>query len=119
MVEVLEYALVVLASSILMFFSVGVYSGLASALGPATDEATFASVVALANGAIEHGSASARLYFDNASIGCNSGTLTFATAKYSQNSSLTVNCSFPPQEVNGATQLTFECSGDLLAIRVG
>jgi len=118
LVEVLEYALVVLASSILMFFSVGVYSGLASALGPAADEATFASVVALANGAIEHGSASARLDFGNASIACSSGTLTFATADYSQNSSLPVGCSFPPQRVDGVVQLTFEYSAGLLTLRV-
>lgn len=108
----------VLASSILMLFSVGVYSGLASALGPAADEVTFASVVALANGAIEHGSASASLYFGNASIACSSGTLTFATADYSQNSSMPVSCSFPPQHVDGATQLTFEYSEGLLTLRV-
>lgn len=118
MVEVLEYALVVLASSMLVFFSVEAYSGFTSALGPATDEATFASVLSLANAAVEHGSASATLYISNATIGCDSGTLTFASGRYSQNSSLPVDCSFAPQGVSGERHLAFSYSGSLLTLEV-
>lgn len=118
MAEVLEYALVVLASSALMLFSVGVYSGLTSAIGPARDEAAFSSVVALADAAIEHGSASARLDFSG-SIGCNAGAITLAAAGYSKSSPVPVDCSFPPQVVSGPALLTFEYSGGTLTLRVG
>ena len=118
MVEVLEYALVVVASSILMFFSVSVYSGLATEFGPAADQATFASVVALANAATEHGSASATFLFSGAKLWCTSGVLTFATERYSQNSSLPVGCSFGPVDLSGDRRVTFDSSGGLLTLQV-
>ncbi len=118
MVEVFEYALVVLVSSILAAFSFGVYSGLGSSIGPATDEATFASVVALARAAIEHGSSNSTLAFDHAMISCGSGVITFTTGRYSGNASLPADCSFPPQEVGGIRDVIFEYSGGLLALQV-
>jgi hypothetical protein len=118
LVEVLEYALVVVASSLLAFFSVGVYSGLASALGPASDEAAFASVVSLASAAVEHGSASATLTFSDAVIGCSAGVLTLSSGKYSQNSTLPTECSIPQIGLSGQRQLTFSFSGTLLTLQV-
>jgi hypothetical protein len=118
LVEVLEYALVVAVSSVLTVFSIVVFGGLSSTVGPATDEADFAAVVALANAAIQHGSSTSNLVFDNASIGCDHGTITFHTARFSQNSSIPVDCSFQPEHVNGARQLTFDYSGGLLTVEV-
>jgi hypothetical protein len=118
LVEVLEYALVVVVSSLLAFFSVGVYSGLASSLGPASDEAAFATVVSLANAAVEHGSASATLAFSDAVLGCSASLLTLSSGKYSQNSTLPTDCHIPSSELSGQRQLTFSFSGTLLTLKV-
>jgi len=118
LVEVIEYALVVLASSMLAFFSVGVYGGLASALGPASEEATFASVVSLADAAVEHGTAGAALSFQNAMIECGSSVLTFSSGSSSLNSTLPVGCSVPSTGLNGVERLTFSFSGNLLTMQV-
>ena len=118
MVEVLEYALVVLVSSVLAVFSIGVYGGLASHIGPATDQADFDSVVALANSAIEHGSSSSEVVFDHAIIGCSPGIITVQAAGFQQSSGISADCSFPPEEVNGPRQVAFDYSGGLLTLQV-
>ena len=118
MAEVLEYSLVVLLSTVLTVFSVGVYGSLSAAVGPATDEADFASVVALANAAVEHGVSSSALVFDHARIRCEAGTITLAADGYSQNASLPVGCSVPWVDVSGARQLTFNYSASLLTLQV-
>jgi len=118
LVEVLEYALVVLVSSLVAGFSFGVYTGLASRVGPTTDEAAFASVVVLASAAVEHGSSSSTLVFANATIGCGPGAITFSTGTYSSSAPLPVDCSFAPQYISGTKQLTFDYSGGLLTLTV-
>lgn len=118
MAEIVEYALVVMVSSMLAAFAFGVYGGIASKVGPAEDEAAFASVVVLANAAIEHGSSSSSIVFNQATIGCGSGAITFSTPRYSGNSSLPVRCSFEPQRVSGTEQVTFDYSDGLLTLEV-
>jgi NDP-sugar pyrophosphorylase family protein len=118
LVEVLEYALVVLVSLVLTVFSIGVYTGLASFIGPARDQAEFDSVVALANSAIEHGSSSSEVVFDNATIGCSPGVITFQSAGFRQNSAISADCSFPPEQISGPRQLVFDYSGGLLTLQV-
>lgn len=118
MAEVFEYSLVVLVSAALTVFSVGVYGGLGSAIGPAADEADFASVLALATAAVEHGSSSSVLVFDHASIGCSSGVIILTSGGYSQNSTLPVDCSIPTETVSGARQLTFSYVEGVLNLQV-
>ena len=118
MAEVLEYALVVLVSSVLTVFSIGVYGGLASFMGPAREQADFASVVALANSAIEHGSSSSEIVFDHATIGCSSAAITLQSGGFRQSSAISADCSFPPEEVSGTVQLAFDYSGGVLTLQV-
>jgi hypothetical protein len=118
LVEVLEYALVVLVSSLVASFSIGVYGGYASAIGPSTNAEAFASVVALARSAIAHGNATATVTLDHAKIGCESRNLKFASPAFSQTSWLPVDCAFPPQDMTGARRLTFEFSTGTLTLQV-
>jgi len=118
LVEVLEYTLVVLVSSVMAGLSLGVYGGYLSAVAPSTGEVAFASVVALAHAAIEHGNATATLALDHAEIECESRSLGFTSATFSQNLPLPVDCSFPPQEITGSRRLTFEYSAGRLTLQV-
>ena len=118
MSEILEYALVVLVSSVLAAFSIGVYSGFSSNFGPTRDEADFATVVALANAAVAHGNASSEIDFDHATVACSDGTLFYQNGSYGQTSTVPAACSIAPTEVIGAHVLTFVYTGGSLFMKV-
>ncbi len=118
MAEVLEYAVVVLVSSALAAYSIGVYGGFSSNLGPAKDGAEFASIVALANAAVEHGNASSMIDFSHATVACSARTISFHEGTYSQSSSIPVDCSIEPTEVTGSRVLSFVYTGGSLFMKV-
>lgn len=107
-----------MVSAMVAGFSVSVYGGFDSAAGRSTGQASFASVVALANAAIEHGSATATLTLDRASIGCSANSLEFDSPYFSGDSALPVRCGFPPLHLSGLNRLTFSYSADQLTLQV-
>jgi len=118
LVEVLEYALVVLVSTLVAGFSLGVYGGYATEVERSSAEASYASVVSLAHAAVQQGKASATINLDRASIGCVSDSLEFASPAFSGNSPLPVHCAFPPQRLSGLRLVTFDYSSGELILQV-
>lgn len=119
MVEVLEYALVVLVSTVALGFSFSVYTGYASVVGKSANEAAAAAVFSLARSGVEQGTASASFYLDHARIECESGHLQYLSSSYSQGSYLPVGCSFRTQVLSGVMSLGFVYSAGQLTLQVG
>lgn len=118
MVEVLEYALVVLVSTVVVGFSFSVYAGYASVVVKSTNEAAAAAVFSLARSGVEQGTASASFSVDHATIACDSGNLRYQSSSYSQGSHLPVSCSFHTQELSGMISLRFVYSAGHLTLQV-
>lgn len=118
MVEVLEYTLVILASTVVVAFSFGVYANYVSTIDTSTNEAAYSAVVTLAHAAVEHGNATASLALQDATIGCESGNLSYTSPWYSSNSLLPVDCSFHSGELSGLRRLSFAYTDGRLALQV-
>ncbi|MDV3293754.1 MAG: hypothetical protein LYZ70_05740 [Nitrososphaerales archaeon] len=119
MVEVLEYALVVLVSTVALGFSFSVYAGYASVAVKSANEAAAAAILSLARTGVEQGTASASFSLDHAAIECESGNLRYVSASYSQSSHLPVTCSFSTQALSGVVPLRFVYSAGQLVLQVG
>lgn len=118
MAELLEYALVVLTSTLVVGFSVVSYSGYTSSVDSAARRAALSSYVALAFGAVEHGGSSASLALDDASLSCDSGTLTFRSGSLTGGAMLPADCHFSYPGVTGTHKLTFVYSSGVLSLEV-
>lgn len=118
MAELLEYALVVLTSTLVVGFSVVSYSGYASSVDSAARRAALSSYVALAFGAVEHGRSSASLTLEDASLSCDSGSLVFRSGALMGGATLPAGCHFSYPDVTGTHTLTFVYSSGVLGLEV-
>lgn len=118
MAELVEYALVILASTLVVGFSVANYASYSSSIESSAQRATFSSYVTLALGAVERGESSASLTMENASLSCDSGTLAFSSPTLSGDARLPVECHFGYAGLTGTRRLTFVYSGGVLDLEM-
>jgi hypothetical protein len=117
--EVLEYALVFLASTLVVSFSVGFYASYSSVVATAEDRAVFSSLVTVAMSSIEHGGSSVTISLSDATVACHGGVLSFTTRSYSAKASLPADCSFLDANITGTHTLTFSTSAGSVGMEVG
>jgi len=118
MVEVLEYSLVLLASSLLIGFSISAASSFWGVSLETEDRAAFSGLAATAWGALEHGNSSVTLEVSNSSVYCVGGALTFSSPRYSAVADLPADCDFAYQQLDGQHLFSFATVGSWLELRV-
>lgn len=118
MVEVLEYALVILTSTLVIGFSFSTYSAYTTSITSAGERATYSSVVDLAYAAIEQGSSAANLTLESSSVTCAGGRLVFTSPAYSASSTLPAACDFDYPRLSGPHQLSFAFNAGVLTLGV-
>jgi hypothetical protein len=118
MVEVLEYSLVFLASSMLVGFSIAAASSFGGVSREVEDRAVFSGLTATAWEAVEHGNSSIALTTTNSSLNCQSGRLTFTSQNYSGVTDLPVGCEFGYPKLDGRHLFDFASAGGWLELTV-
>jgi len=118
MVEVLEYSLVFLASSMLVGFSFAAAYSFQGVSRQIEDRAAFSSLTATAWGAIEHGDSSVTLGVVNSSVACTGGVLSFSSPYYSAVADIPAGCDFAFQRLDGQHIFGFASSGGWLELKV-
>jgi len=118
MVEVLEYSLVFLASSMLVGFSIAAASSFQGASREIEDRAAFTSLAATAWEAVEHGNSSVTLVLANSSVYCASGELTFSSPDYSAVANLPAGCGFGYRGLDGQQVFNFTSADGWLELTV-
>lgn len=113
MAEVLEYAFVLLASSLLLFFSAATYRSFSGTVSSAEFHASFASVVGTAANAVETGSSSLTLVLGRSTLSCHDGQLALASGSLSSTYQLPVTCDFSVSPPSGSVTLSFTYDGSL------
>lgn len=113
MAEVLEYSFVILASVLVVGFSVVTYQSFAGTVSSAEFHASFDSVVESAASAVETGTSSVTLLLDNATLYCSHGNLLFTSGPMSASYYLPAACSFASGPMSGRTTLSFSYDGSL------
>lgn len=116
--EIVEYALVLLASTSVVGFSITTYSAYTSSIAVATSRANYSSYLTLAYAAIERGNASATLTLDHTSLTCDAGRLGFGSKSLSAESILPVGCHFAYENLTGLRELTFVYSNGSLDLEM-
>ena len=107
MVEVLEYALTVLVSSLLVSGSVVVYDSFATYQSQLQLKAAWTAVSALASKAVAEGSSQGTLVAPSSTIACVGGTLNLTLGASNQARTLPVTCSFRLNLTAGTHVLSF------------
>jgi len=118
MVEILEYSLVFLASSLLVGFSIAAASSFQGASRSIEERAAGSTLAATAWEAVEHGSSSVTLELENSSVYCAAGELTFSSPGYFSSTSLPVGCGFAFPGLDGERVFNFTSTGGRLELAV-
>ena len=114
MVELVEYALAVMASMLLVTGSVVVYDSFTSYEGTLQLRGAFSAVVGVADAALVNGSATSTLPLPESTIGCEGGTLYVSTGSGSLSQGIPVGCDFQAKVSAGAHLVSFRtASGGL------
>jgi hypothetical protein len=116
--EIIEYALVLLVSSLVVGFSFGAYSMYSGAITQSEARAGFSSIVTAAIESIDHGESSVTLPLANVTLACNHGVLVYTSSSYSANATLPADCDFSVQDVSGTHVLKFVTSSGFLSVQV-
>ncbi len=118
MVELLEYSLVVLVSSMMIGFSVVATGSFTTFSRTLDDRAAFSALTAAALDAIEQGSASASVSLASATLSCSSGTFSISSPYYSASASLPSGCDFTFGRLDGSYTFSFTASSGQLGSRL-
>ena len=118
MTELLEYSLVLMASTLFVAGSVLVYGGYVSFESRLSLRAVFSGVSGLAERAIGNGSARQALALPSAVIGCHSGVLSVRVGGSEENETLKVGCGFSVSVPPGVHTLEFSDSASQLYLAV-
>ena len=118
MTELVEYALVVMASTLFVAGSVLVYGNFSSFESGLSLRATFEEVSALASRAVENGSAQATLSMPGSVISCEGGVLSVEVGASSENETLPVGCGFVRAVPVGVHTLLFTSGSSWLGLSV-
>jgi len=117
-VEVLEYSMVFLASSMLVGFSIAAASSFGAVSSGVEDRAIFSSLTATAWEAVEHGNASIALTVTNSSVSCEGGRLSLSSSNFSEATGLPVGCDFGYSKLGGRHLFAFTSVGGWLELAV-
>jgi hypothetical protein len=107
MVELMEYLLVFGVTAALAGFSVLTFSGFLPALHQTQGQSELEQVAGAAELAAQNGSATIVLPLTNATVSCESGTMTLHTAGTDYSSSIGADCGFSVTGLNGLCKLVF------------
>lgn len=118
MAELVEYTLVVMASTLFVAGSVLVYGGFSSFESGVSLHATFAAVSSLASKAMEDGTAKGVVTLPGATIACHGGLLSVKVGSSSQNEALPLSCDFEETFSGGAATLVFTDESSRLSLAV-
>lgn|GEM_PF-4555759 len=118
MVELVEYSLALLASSVMIGASVYYYTSFTGAASYLGERAAFLSISAAVASAERSGSASVTLQLNDVSLRCTGGVLSFTS--HSFNSSLAVgqSCDFGYFALDGMKTIVASSAGGVLTLRV-
>jgi hypothetical protein len=119
MVEVLEYALVILASTMLAGFALAGASTYSGAVRAMEDRAALSGLSSAAMAAVEHGSAGVSLPLSNSTVGCSGGRLTLTSMYYSGSTLLPEGCGFRFSGLDGVKTFVFTSRGGEVGLEVG
>lgn len=118
MVELIEYLLVFGVTAAVAGFSVVVFGGFLPTLHETQSQAELDQIADAAGLAAQNGSASLVLPFDNASISCVGGVITFSTGGDTYSSSVAVSCDFSYAGLNGICNLVFTRLDGMVGLEV-
>jgi hypothetical protein len=118
MAEVAEYALVLLASSLLVGGSIAVATRFGSSAAGAEDRAALGSLDSLASAAFDRGSASARIPVSGAMVECHGATLELSSKSYNGTAPVLLPCDFAYGPLGGVRTFNFTCRGGALELEV-
>jgi hypothetical protein len=118
MVEILEYALVVMVSMLFVAGSVLVYGGFASFESGLSLHASFDGVSGLVSEAIANGSATATMTFPSSAITCQRGMLSMNIGGSSLTESVPLGCAFEVSVTGGVHTLEFRDDSSQLELSV-
>jgi len=118
MVELLEYSLVFLVSSMMVGFSIAAASSFQGSSRGIEERAAFSGVAAAAWEAVEHGNSSVTIMLSNSSVSCAGGELNFSSPVYSAGTDLPVGCGFGFPGLDGQRTFRFTSTGGWLELSV-
>ena len=116
MAEIIEYAFVILTSSLMVGFSMVGYSGYLGAMGVAENRVAFTRLEGMASSAIERGTSNGTLQLASASLTCTRGELALSSPAYSASTRLPVECGFSFENLNGAYSFTIGVASGYLSM---
>lgn len=111
MVELFEYTLVVLVSTLLVGSALATYDAFIGLESKVEGKAAFEALVELASRASSNGTSQSTLALPSGTIACNGGVLSFSSQGSSESESIPEGCSFS-KKVSAGAHLTrfFLCS---------
>ncbi len=118
MVEILEYSLVFLASSMLAGFSIVALSSYAGYLRHAEDQGAFSALSGAAADAAENGNSSLTLSLADASLSCSEGVFSLSSPSFSASVMLPVACDFEYAGLDGSYGFNFTVESGTLSLAV-
>ncbi len=118
MVELLEYALVVMASTLFVAGSVLVYESFATFESGLSLRATFEGVSGLVSNAIANGSATATMSIPSSTIACQGGTLSVKVGGSVLEDRVPLGCSFAVTVPAGVHTVEFRDDSSRLELSV-
>lgn len=118
MVELLEYALAVMVSTLLVAGSVAVYESFTSYEEDLQLEGTLATVSGIAEAALSNGSARAAVSLPASTIGCEGNTLYVGIGAASMSQGIGVRCDFQVDVTAGVHVLSFTAKSGQLGVMV-
>jgi hypothetical protein len=116
--EILEYALVFMASALVVVFSFGMYSTYSSAVAESEYRVGFSSLVSVAMASVEHGGSAITLHLDNVTLECQAGHFNFVSPTYSASASLPAECNFKETRISGTRTFIFSDVGGSIGLEV-
>jgi hypothetical protein len=118
MTEILEYALVFGISTLVIGFSLGIYSFFSNTLVYSEERATFSSIETVALNSMGQGRAAVTLDFNHATVSCSGDELSFSSPSYSSSFDFPSSCILPPQKLTGMHTLVFSSSANSVIVVV-
>ena len=118
MVEVLEYSIVFLASSLMVGFSVATASSFQATSFGIEDNAALSGLTAAAWGAVEHGNSSVVLGVVNSTVSCSGGVLSLSSKFYTGDARVPFGCGFAYPGLDGRHSFMFSAEHGVLELEV-
>jgi hypothetical protein len=118
MVELTEYALAVMVSTLIVAGSAVVYNTFTSYEAALQLRGAFSAVAGVANAALVNGSAASTLHLPESTVGCEGGTLYLSEGSETMSQSIAGGCDFTAKISAGTHLLSFRTASGQLGITV-